>query len=63
MLNPESWDCLNEERLVVKGREGVEGVLLANHSSITHYLEYLVSSGSKKYEAGAYLWHYQYADI
>ena len=30
---------------------------------ITHYLGYLINSGLKKYEAGACLWHYQYADI
>lgn len=36
---------------------------MSNHSSITHYLGYLINSGLKKYEAGAYLWHYQYADI
>jgi hypothetical protein len=40
-----------------------EAVLVSNHSSITHYLGYLINSGLKKYEAGAYLWHYQYADI
>jgi hypothetical protein len=48
----------------VKGKEEIgEAVLVSNHSSITHYLGYLASSGRKKYEAGAYLWHYQYADI
>lgn len=34
-----------------------------NHSNITRYLKYLSISGRKKYEAGAYLWHYKYADL
>jgi len=37
--------------------------MVSNHSSILNYLGYLTNAGSKKYEAGAYLWHYQYADI
>jgi hypothetical protein len=36
---------------------------VSNHSSILNYLGYLENSGGKKLEAGAYLWHYQYADI
>jgi hypothetical protein len=49
---------------MTKGKEeSVSAVFISNHSSITNYLDYLVTSGTKKYEAGAYLWHYQYADI
>lgn len=63
VLNPLFEDSMNVEKVIAKGIEGVESVLVANHSSIAHYLGYLVNSGLKKYEAGAYLWHYQYADI
>jgi hypothetical protein len=38
-------------------------VLVSNHSNILRYLGYLYNSGIKKYEARAYLWHYQYADL
>ena len=64
ILNPLYEDSLNVEEFHVKSKEETaEAILVSNHSSILNYLGYLVSSGKKKYEAGAYLWHYQYADI
>lgn len=64
VFNPLFEDSLCVENWLRKGKDQpAEAVLVSNHSSITHYLGYLATSGRKKYEAGAYLWHYQYADI
>jgi hypothetical protein len=38
-------------------------MMINNHSNILTYLDYVHQSAIKKYEAKAYLWHYQYADI
>ena len=62
-MNPLFEDSLAVETLTKAKEDSCEAVFLSNHSSIVHYLGYLATSGRNKYEAGAYLWHYQYADI
>jgi hypothetical protein len=68
ILNPLYEDSLNVEEVKLgpskeKGEEKCSAFLVTNHSNILSYLEYLIQSGMQKYEAGAYLWHYQYADL
>lgn len=68
ILNPMFEDSLNIEQVRSAGKEKEKeekcsAVLVANHSSILSYLQYLLKSGRQKFDARAYLWHYQYADI
>jgi hypothetical protein len=66
ILNPMMEDSLNIEEVKTPPKEKDEkcsAVLVTNHSSILNYLEYLLKSGTQKFEAKAYLWHYQYVDI
>jgi hypothetical protein len=46
-----------------KEDERCEAIYIANHSAVVQYLDYLLSSGTNKFEVGAYLWHYEYADV
>lgn len=48
----------------LRGKKDEEQLVMAiNHSNISRYLQYLAYSGRQKYNAKAYLWHYQYVDI